>query len=93
VLSETTADTDDDRGWWFRAPRDPAIGVKKLPKDYKQSTGIMPQLGSLIFAGRTRNVGHVSSDWVLPDEGEGDSILSPLATWERGSTSEESVRL
>jgi hypothetical protein len=33
VLAEMTADIEDDEGWWFRAPQDPAIGVKKLPKD------------------------------------------------------------
>jgi hypothetical protein len=31
VLAEITADIDDDGEWWFRAPQDPAIGVKKLP--------------------------------------------------------------
>ena len=70
VLAEFAADIADDEGWWFRAPKDPAIGVTELPEGTIHPDGIMPQLGSLIFSRRTRNVGHASSDGVLPHEGE-----------------------
>jgi hypothetical protein len=49
VLAEFAADIDDDEGWWFRAPKDPSIGVKEPPKSTKHPDGIMPQLGSLFF--------------------------------------------
>jgi hypothetical protein len=93
VLAEIAANIDDDRGWWFRAPQDPAIGAKKLPKDHNHLDGIMPQLGSLIFWKNPQCWPYASSDWVLPDEGEGVCILSTLATWEGGSTSEDSAQV
>jgi hypothetical protein len=70
--------------------------VLKSFQVFRQSAGIMPQLGSLIFLEEpaAHNVGHASSDWVLPPNGgEGVSILSTLTTWEGGSTSEESAQV
>ena len=49
VLAEFAADIADDEGWWFRAPKDPAIGVTELPEGTIHPDGIMPQLGSLLF--------------------------------------------
>jgi hypothetical protein len=49
VLAKFAAGIEDDKGWWFRAPKDPAIVVKKLPKGKMHPAGIMPQLGSLLL--------------------------------------------